>query len=98
MSTKRKTRLVGVALGLLGNAFLFASSREAQASGHFSGKMAILGPFFVACGLCCMIEAPPISVKRPSVFGWTLTLAGLVLGLLDAEWLKGGGTDAGPWN
>ena len=96
MSTKRKIRLAGLAFWLMGNACMFMSWRDTLDQGRFSGKAAILGLFFLAFGLYVMIEAPPLPVKRTSVLGWILMIAGLGLGFLYAEWLMGGGAGAGP--
>ena len=91
MTTKGKTRLVGLFFGLLGNGFVFASWREAHDQGQFSLKTAVLGPCLLAVGLYFLIEAPSMPVKRPSVLGWTLTIVGIALGIFYAEWLKNGG-------
>lgn len=89
MSSKKKSRLIGLGFGLMGNGLMYIAWYGATNHGEFSAKAAICGPFFLAFGVYAMIEAPQFPVNRPSVFGWVMIIAGGVLGFLYAEWLRG---------
>jgi hypothetical protein len=84
------SRAIGALFALAGSAFMAWSWQQAHQDRFFITKMAAGGPAFVGMGAWMMIEGPELPANRPSPLGWSLSLAGLALGFLYAEFLRTG--------
>jgi protein-S-isoprenylcysteine O-methyltransferase Ste14 len=90
MPDRTKSRVVGVVAVVIGLAAVAWIWHTAHATGHFPGKLSILGPVFVSLGIWLTVEGPELPANRLSPLGWVFLVLGLIAGVLFQELLKTG--------